>query len=494
MRRLRPAPSRARRRCRRRPRCGPRPRRWSESPAASSPAFASGSEGSGSAPWTRAPTRVVVTAQVEQRTAEVGSLPSALAAGSALTPLGLGLGGHGSLGLGLRGGVVVTTEVEQRTPTGGRGLRRLRLGFGLRLGPDASGFFGSSEESSPPRSNSEPAAEAFAAGPTSSVSVTVSSVWVVSPASGSALVASSVESSLDRRGRRAAAATGEPALASLEAAAARLAAGFDSPLIEASSICATSRTSTSSRASPLLWAAVSPSESITRQNGQPTAIWSAPVRDGFLRAGLVDPGADGLLHPHAGAAGAAAEGPLGVARHLDEPGVGEHVEQLARSLVDLVVPAEVARVVVGDRPSVRAVPGALRGADRGQLLLAHEPVEQLGVVHDLELDAELAVLVLQGVEAVRAGGDDLLDLVLLEGLDVLLRQALEHELVAGAAGGVAGAGLAVAEHGEARRRPCRAARRPRGWSSWRGPRRRRRSRPRTATRPRRGTRRPRRRP
>ena len=50
-----------------------------------------------------------------------------------------------------------------------------------------------------------------------------------------------------------------------------------SPLTEASSICATSRTSTSSRASPLACWAVSPSESMTRQNGQPTAIWSAPV-------------------------------------------------------------------------------------------------------------------------------------------------------------------------------------------------------------------------
>ena len=83
-----------------------------------------------------------------------------------------------------------------------------------------------------------------------------------------------------------------------------------------------------------------------------------------------------------------------------------------------------------------------------QLALAHEAVEQLGVVDDLELDAEVLVLVLQRVEAVGAGRDDLLDLVLLEGLDVLLREALEDELVAGAAGRVAGAGLAVAEHAE----------------------------------------------
>ena len=85
---------------------------------------------------------------------------------------------------------------------------------------------------------------------------------------------------------------------------------------------------------------------------------------------------------------------------------------------------------------------------RGQLLLADQAVEQLGVVDDLHLVAEVAVLVLQRVEAVRAGRDDLLDLVLLEGLDVLLGEPLEHELVAGATGGVTVAGLAVAEYGE----------------------------------------------
>ena len=95
--------------------------------------------------------------------------------------------------------------------------------------------------------------EAFASGPTSEVSVTVSSVTVTSPVSGSALVATSPEA--------------EPGAALVAC----------SPFTEASSICATSRTSTSSRASPLACWAVSPSESITRQKGQPTAIWSAPV-------------------------------------------------------------------------------------------------------------------------------------------------------------------------------------------------------------------------
>ena len=123
---------------------------------------------------------------------------------------------------------------------------------------------------------------------------------------------------------------------------------------------------------------------------------------------------------------------------------GQDLEQLARRRVDLVVAAEVARVVVGDR----ALRGARAVLDGRQLPLAHEAVEQLRVVHDLELDAEVLVLVLERVEAVGAGRDDLLDLVLLERLDVLLGQALEDELVAGATGRVAGAGLAVAEHAE----------------------------------------------
>ena len=49
------------------------------------------------------------------------------------------------------------------------------------------------------------------------------------------------------------------------------------PLTEASSICATSSTSTSARASPFSLRSSRPSESMTRQNGQPIAIRSAPV-------------------------------------------------------------------------------------------------------------------------------------------------------------------------------------------------------------------------
>ena len=66
---------------------------------------------------------------------------------------------------------------------------------------------------------------------------------------------------------------------------------------------------------------------------------------------------------------------------------------------------------------------------------------------DLVVAAELRVLVLQRVEAVRALGDDLLHAHAVEHLDVRHRQHLEQVLVAAAACRVAGAHLAGAEDG-----------------------------------------------
>ena len=160
----------------------------------------------------------------------------------------------------------------------------------------------------------------------------------------------------------------------------------------------------------------------------------------------VDPLADLLLHPHAGTAGAAAEAAVLAAVHLLRGEALDGVEDLARGRVDLVVPAEEARVVVGDL--------AVDRRDRGQPPLLHQLAQQLGVVDDLVVAAELRVLLAERVEAVRAGGHDLAharDAALeggVQGLDVLLRQLLEEELVAHAAGRVARAGLARAEDGE----------------------------------------------
>ncbi len=63
---------------------------------------------------------------------------------------------------------------------------------------------------------------------------------------------------------------------------------------------------------------------------------------------VVDLRAGGLLHPHAGPAGAAAHALGAVARHLDDLDALDRADHLARCEVHVVVAAEVARVVVGD--------------------------------------------------------------------------------------------------------------------------------------------------
>src|SRR5436190_2080060 len=70
-------------------------------------------------------------------------------------------------------------------------------------------------------------------------------------------------------------------------------------------------------------------------------------RDRLLYPLGVDALADPLLHPHPRAAGPAAEGALGVARHLGHATGSGGAEHLARRGEHAVVPAEVARVVVG---------------------------------------------------------------------------------------------------------------------------------------------------
>ena len=64
------------------------------------------------------------------------------------------------------------------------------------------------------------------------------------------------------------------------------------------------------------------------------------------------------------------------------------------------------------------------------------------------LAAELWVLVFDRVEAVRAGGHKLLELVLLHGLDIRLRLLLVQHFLAHAPGRVAGAGFLFAQDGE----------------------------------------------
>src|SRR6476661_181637 len=109
--------------------------------------------------------------------------------------------------------------------------------------------------------------------------------------------------------------------------------------------------------------------------------------EGLLGALDVDLLADLLFHPHARAAGAAAEAAVLAAVHLLGGEALDGVEDLARRRVDLVVPAEEARVVVGDL--------AVDRGDRREPALLHQGAEQLGVVDDLVLAADLRVLAAQ---------------------------------------------------------------------------------------------------
>ena len=75
-----------------------------------------------------------------------------------------------------------------------------------------------------------------------------------------------------------------------------------------------------------------------------------------------------------------------------------------------------------------------RGLADVELAAGDEVLEQLRVVDDLVVAAQLRVLVLQRVEAVRALGDDLLHAHAVEHLDVRHGEHLEQVLVAAAAG------------------------------------------------------------
>src|SRR5690606_26194266 len=110
---------------------------------------------------------------------------------------------------------------------------------------------------------------------------------------------------------------------------------------------------------------------------------------------VVDLLADRLLHPHARAAGAAAHALGAVGRGLDDLDAAERADDVARREVHVVVATQVAGVVVDDallEAGTRQVEATVRD----------ELLEELAVVHDLVVAAELRVLVAERVEAVGA--------------------------------------------------------------------------------------------
>ena len=184
------------------------------------------------------------------------------------------------------------------------------------------------------------------------------------------------------------------------------------------------------------------------------AIWATGgdlLRAGLQRlfgAELVDAAAEVFLHEHPGTARATAKRLFARLVHFFELHASG-LQQLTRRVIDAVVAAQEARVVVRNRLAV-----VLGAGDRSEQLFPHQPVEQLRVMEDVKVPVEVRVLVAQRVKAVRAGGDDLplpLRYALkgfVEGLHILLRHHLEQELVAGAAGRIARAGFTGGQHAE----------------------------------------------
>jgi len=146
-----------------------------------------------------------------------------------------------------------------------------------------------------------------------------------------------------------------------------------------------------------------------------------------------------LFLPELGSSGATAEGVFAVAGEFGGGVVAEDVEEVAGGVVDAVVTAEVAGVVIGD--------GGFSGRG-GEALVGDESFEVFGVVDDLVVAADLFVLVADGVHAVGAAGDDEFGLDGVEGFDVLVGELAVEILVSGAAGGVSGAAFFFAEDGE----------------------------------------------
>ena len=134
----------------------------------------------------------------------------------------------------------------------------------------------------------------------------------------------------------------------------------------------------------------------------------------LVRAQVVDAFAAALLHPHVSAPGAAAKAALPSPLHLDQPEPGYRLGDPARGLINAVHATEIAGVVVSD--------GGIDCSQRPDFAAVDELGDELGGVHDLIVAAEMGVLVLDGVEAVGAGGHDLLDVVAVEGLDALFGQ------------------------------------------------------------------------
>ena len=153
-----------------------------------------------------------------------------------------------------------------------------------------------------------------------------------------------------------------------------------------------------------------------------------------------------FLHPEPGAARSAAQRLGPVTGHLHHLYVAGGCHHLPGRQVDVVVPPQIAGIVIGDPPGfLAAVHRSVAGGERSP---PQQFGQQLRVVYHLVVPAQLRVFVGQGVEAVRTLGDHLLNSQGVEGLDVLEGQLLVDELVSSPTGGIPVAHLPGAEHRE----------------------------------------------
>ena len=145
-----------------------------------------------------------------------------------------------------------------------------------------------------------------------------------------------------------------------------------------------------------------------------------------------------FFFPELCASGPAAEGVFAVAREFGS-GVGENVQEVARGVIDMVVAAEITRIVICD--------GGFAWGGR-EFFVADKSFEVLGVVEDFVIAADLFVLVAERVHAMRAAGNDQFGADGVQGFYVFVGELAVEVFVAGTARGISGAAFAFAEDRE----------------------------------------------
>jgi hypothetical protein len=105
-------------------------------------------------------------------------------------------------------------------------------------------------------------------------------------------------------------------------------------------------------------------------------------------------------------------------RHFYQLQTRDGMENPPRGVVDMVSPSEVARIMVGN--------GFMDRFRRPEFFCCKKIGEELSVVNDIELSAELGIFIFQGMEAMGTHGKNLVDLVFMQYLDIGLREGLEE--------------------------------------------------------------------